>query len=143
MQITSLFPRARAGAVRDAEPGSAAEAIAAVRVLNQQYIAAARTNDAEWFGRQVADDAVIVLGDGRRLRKPDFLAGLNDEPKLYRSLGVRDVTLRSFGPIVQVDADAPWELADGTTGVSRYIDTWIWLEGRWQVISAQVTPLAE
>jgi hypothetical protein len=25
--------------------------------------------------------------------------------------------------------------------VSRYIDTWIWLEGRWQVISAQVTPL--
>jgi len=143
MQITSLFPRARTGAVRDAEPGSAAEAIAAVRVLNQQYIAAARTNDAEWFRRQVADDAVILLGDGRRLRKPDFLALLSDEPKLYRSLAVRDVTLRSFGPIVQVDADAPWELADGTTGVSRYIDTWIWLEGRWQVISAQVTPLAE
>jgi hypothetical protein len=28
-------------------------------------------------------------------------------------------------------------------GVSRYIDTWIWLEGRRQVISAQVTPLPE
>jgi hypothetical protein len=70
------------------------EAIAAVRVLNQGYIAAARTNDAEWFGRQVADDAVIVLGDGRRLRKPDFLARLSDEPNLYRSLAVRDVTLR-------------------------------------------------
>jgi hypothetical protein len=142
MQITSLFPRARAGAGRDAESATA-EAIAAVRVLNQQYIAAARTNDAEWFSRQVADDAVIVLGGGRRLRKPDFLALLHDEPKLYRSLAVRDVTLRAFGTTVQVDADAPWELADGTTGVSRYIDTWIWLEGRWQVISAQVTPLPE
>ena len=141
MKITSLFPRARAVAVRDAESASAAEAVAAVRVLNQQYIAAARTNDAEWFRRQVADDAVIVLGGGRRLRKPDFLALLSDEPKLYRSLAVRDVTLRVFGTVVQVDADAPWELADGTTGVSRYIDTWIWLEGRWQVISAQVTPL--
>jgi hypothetical protein len=43
----------------------------------------------------------------------------------------------------KVDAEAPWELADGTTGVSRYIDTWTWLEGRWQVISAQVTPLHE
>jgi hypothetical protein len=143
MQITSLFPRARAGAVRDAESASAsaAEAIAAVRILNQQYIAAARTNDAEWFRRQVADDAVIVLGGGQRLRKPDFLALLTDAPKLYRSLAVRDVTMRAFGPIVQVDADAPWELADGSAGVSRYIDTWMWLEGRWQVISAQVTPL--
>jgi hypothetical protein len=37
----------------------------------------------------------------------------------------------------------PGKLADGTTGVSRYIDTWTWLEGRWQVISAQVTPLHE
>jgi hypothetical protein len=141
MQITSPFPRARAGAVRDTEP-AAAEAIAAVGALNQQYIAAAHTNDAEWFRRQVADDAVILLGDGRRLRKPDFLALLSDEPKLYRSLAVPDVTLRAFGPIVQVDADAPWELADGTTGVSRYMDTWIRLEGRWQVISAQVTPLS-
>jgi hypothetical protein len=121
----------------------AAEAIAAVRGLNQQYIAAARINDAEWFRRQVADDAVIVLGGGRRLRKPDFLGLLHDEPKLYRSLDVRDVTLRAFGPIVQVDADAPWELADGATGVSRYIDTWIRLEDRWQVISAQVTPVLE
>ncbi|MGH2395239.1 MAG: nuclear transport factor 2 family protein, partial [Candidatus Limnocylindria bacterium] len=143
MQITRLFPRARAAVPRDAESATAAEAIAAVRVLNQQYIAAARTNDAEWFRRQVADDAVIVLGDGRRLRKPDFLALLNEEPKLYLSLAVRDVTLRAFGNVVQVDADAPWELADGTTGVSRYIDTWVRLEGRWQVVSAQVTPLAE
>ena len=141
MQITSLFPRARAATPRDAESAAAAEAIAAVGVLNQQHIAAARTNDAEWFRRQVADDAVIVLGDGRRLRKPDFLELLNDEPKLYRSLAVRDVTLRAFGNVVQVDADAPWELADGTTGVSRYMDTWIRLEGRWQVVSAQVTPL--
>ena len=107
--ITSLFPRARAGAVREAVQASPPEAIAAVRALNQQYVAA-RTNYAERFRRRVADDAVIVLGDGRRLRKPDFLALLNDEPKLYRSLAVRDVTLRAF-------------------------------EGRWQVVSAQVTPL--
>lgn len=59
----------------------------------------------------------------------------------YCSLAVRDVTLRAFGSLVQVDADAPWELADGTTGVSRYIGTWVLLERRWQVVSAQVTPL--
>jgi hypothetical protein len=143
MQITSLFPRGRAAAVHEGESAAEMQAMATVRVLNQQYIAAARTNDAEWFGRHIAEDAVIVLGEGRRLRKPEFLALLEDEPKPYRSLAVHDVTLRAFGNMVQVDADAPWELADGTTGVSRYIDTWVRLEGRWQVVSAQVTPLTQ
>ena len=142
MQITSLFPRGPALGRRDGDAADM-QAMATVRVLNQQYIAAARTNDAEWLGRNVADDAVIVLGGGQRLRKPEFLALLRDEPKLYRSLAVQDVTLRAFGNLVQVDADAPWELADGTTGVSRYIDTWVRLQGRWQVVSAQVTPLVE
>ncbi len=143
MQITSLFPRGRAAGPRDGESAADTQALATVRVLNQQYIAAARTNDADWFGRNVADDAVIVLGGGRRLRKTEFLALLRDEPKLYRSLAVEEVTLRAFGNVVQVDADASWELADGTMGVSRYMDTWVRLEGRWQVVSAQVTPLVE
>jgi hypothetical protein len=42
---------------------------------------------------------------------------------------------------VQVDADAPWELEDGHRGVSRYIDTYVWLDGRWQVVSAQISLL--
>ena len=35
----------------------------------------------------------------------------------------------------------PGERTDGRTGVSRYIDTWAWLDCRWQVISAQITSL--
>ncbi|MFL5519003.1 MAG: nuclear transport factor 2 family protein, partial [Gemmatimonadales bacterium] len=114
-------------------------ATVAVRILNQQYITAAETNDATWFSRHLADEVVIVLADGRRMGKADFVALLRQEPKSYRSLTVRDVTLRVFGPTVQVDADAPWELTDGRTGVSRYIDTWAWRDWRWQVISAQIT----
>jgi hypothetical protein len=141
MEITSLFPRGPAPGRRDADPDT--QAIAAVRVLNQQYIAATRTNDADWFSRNLADDAVIVLDGGRRFRKPEFLALLQNDPRLYRSLTVQDVTLRAFGNMVQVDANAPWELPDGTSGVSRYIDTWVRLESRWHVVSVQVTPLVE
>jgi ketosteroid isomerase-like protein len=141
MEITSLFPRGPAPGRRDADPDT--QAIAAVRVLNQQYIAATRTNDADWFSRNLADDAVIVLDGGRRFRKPEFLALLQNAPRLYRSLTVQDVTLRAFGNMVQVDANAPWELPDGTSGVSRYIDTWVRLENRWHVVSVQVTPLVE
>jgi Domain of unknown function (DUF4440) len=140
MRIPSLFPKTRAAA-GDAQSPEGEESIAAVRLLNQQYLSAVRSNDASWFGHYLAENAVVVLGDGRRLRKLDFLAMLHDAPRRFRSLGARDVTLRAFGPIVQVDADASWELEDGSTGVSRYIDTWAWLDGRWQVISAQITLL--
>jgi len=94
-------------------PPGPADATAAVRVLNQEYIDAARTNGAAWFRQHMAEDVVVVLSSGRRLRKPEFLAMLRDEPKGYRSLTVHDVTLRVFGPTVQVDADAPWELRTG------------------------------
>ncbi len=122
---------------------SAAAATAAVRVLNQQYIDAARDGDAAWFDRHLADDVVVVLGGGARILKPEFLSRVRARPTSYRSMTVRDVTVRAFGTTVQVDADAPWERLDGTRGVSRYIDTWAWLDCRWQVISAQITLLPQ
>jgi hypothetical protein len=109
--------------------------------LNEQYIEAARTGDARWFSEQMAEDVVVILGSGRRLGKRDFLAMMEEAPRAFRSLTLRDVTVRVYGPIVQVDADAPWELDDGARGVSRYIDTWAWIDGRWRVISAQITLL--
>lgn len=117
-----------------------AVAAAAVRLLNKEYIDAARTGDAAWFERHMADDVVVILGSGRRLDKAAFLA-LFDEPSTFESLTVENVTVRVFGPAVQVDADAPWTRAGGQHGVSRYIDTYAWIDGRWQVVSAQITLL--
>jgi len=128
-------------ALRECDPPDTAQAISAVRALNQAYIDAARGNDVTWFRRHLAEDVVVVLGSGRRIRKPDFLTLMVEEPKSFESLTVRDVTLRAFATTVQVDADAPWKLSDGSTGVSRYIDTYAWLDCRWQVISAQITLL--
>jgi ketosteroid isomerase-like protein len=125
------------------DPPTAADAIAQVRALNQQYIDAARAGDATLFARHMAGDVVVILGGGTRLRKPEFLAAVGGDTRAFTSLTVRDVTVRVFGGTVQVDADAPWERADGRRGVSRYIDTWAWLGCRWQVISAQITLLPE
>jgi hypothetical protein len=143
MEITSLFPRGPGPGRRPVESGADGQAVATVRVLNQQSIAALRTNDAEWFAGNLADDGVIVLGEGRRLRKPEFLSMLRNEPKLYRVLAAQEVTLRAYGNTVQVDADAPCELADGTSSMSHYLATWVHLGGRWQMVSAQVTPLVD
>lgn len=127
----------------DRDPPPASRAVNEIRALNEAYIAAARRADAEWFETHMAEEAVVILGDGRRLRKPDFLAAVGSGTRNFRSLTVRDATVRPFGATVQVDADAPWELTDGRTGVSRYIDTYAWLDGRWQVVSAQITTLPD
>jgi hypothetical protein len=143
MRINSLFPRARPVESRARVQPLPGEIPSELRSLNQEYIDAARTNDTSWFQEYLADDAVIVLGNGRRYRKPQFLALLNDEPIRFSSLVARDVTVRVFGGTVQVDGDAIWELTDGYQGISRYIDTYIWRDGRWQVISAQITLLPQ
>jgi uncharacterized protein DUF4440 len=139
--FTTLFPGMQGRTPQERSPLAPPEAAAAVRALNQEYIIALRTNDTGWFRQHLAEEVVVIQGDGRRMGKAEFLTSLKDAPQPFRSLIVRHVSVRTFGPAVQVDADAPWELADGLTGVSRYIDTYAWLDGRWQVISAQITPL--
>ncbi|HEX6065700.1 MAG TPA: DUF4440 domain-containing protein [Longimicrobiales bacterium] len=121
------------------DPPAGRSAEAEVHALNQQYIDAARAHDAAWFREHVSDRAIIVLGNGQRLTKEAFLQRIVAEPTNYRSLAVENVTVRAFGATVQVDADAPWEHGDGRAGVSRYIDTYAWIDCRWQVISAQIT----
>jgi hypothetical protein len=129
------------GAAQSCDPPTATEAIARVDALNQQYIEAARTGDAAWFDAHMASDVLVILGSGRRQNKTEFLQRLRAAPRGYRSLTVRDATVRAFGTVAQVDADAPWTLTDGATGVSRYIDTYAWIDCRWRVISAQITLL--
>jgi hypothetical protein len=134
-----LAPGADMSAAGRCEPPAAPAAEAAVHALNQQYIDAARTHDVSWFDEHMTDGAIIVLGSGVRLTKRAFLQAMLDAPTDYHSLGVENVTVRAFGGTVQVDADAPWQLGDGRSGVSRYIDTYAWLDCRWKVVSAQIT----
>jgi hypothetical protein len=118
-----------------------AEAAAQVRVLNQQYIEAARANNPAWFRRHMAEDVVVTLTSGRQVGKPEFLMLLRQEPKSYRSLTVGNVTVRPAGQMVEVEAEAAWELSDGSKGVVRYLDTYTWLDCRWQVHSAKIASL--
>jgi hypothetical protein len=133
-----LLAGARAEAQSCATPATGV-AIAAMRALNREYIDAARTGDASWFERHMADDLLVISGNGTRFRKPDFVAMVRNTPASFTSLVARDVNVRVFGATAQVDADAPWERTDGSKGTSRYIDTYAWIGCRWQVISAQIT----
>jgi ketosteroid isomerase-like protein len=127
--------------VCDVPPPVVAEA--EITALNQAYIDAARDNDVAWFNQHMASDVIIINGSGQRLEKSQFIANLSTGTRRLRALTVRDVTVRVFGTTAQVDADAPYELEDGHRGISRYIDTWAWIDCRWQVVSAQINSLPD
>jgi hypothetical protein len=134
-----LLPLAAQETPQSCPPPPASEARAQVEALNERYIEAVRTSNAAWFDAHMSREVLVVLGSGRRIDKAEFLRVMRQEPSGYRSLTFRDATVRVFGATAQVDADAPWTRADGTSGVSRYIDTYAWITCRWQVISAQIT----
>jgi len=134
----SLFSAARNSSVRKMVP-SQSESAAMIRALNDEYIDAARADDVSWFRDHMADECIVIQGTGRRLTKAEFVTRLVDAPTAYTWLTSHDVIVRVFGAVAQVDAHATWELANGSAGISRYIDTYLWVEGRWRVISAQVT----
>jgi len=122
-------------------PPTPGEARATVERLNRDYLRAAGSHDWGWYRDHLSDSVVVVLGSGRRVGKSGFLKLVRDNSSVPTTYGLRNVTLRAFGLVVQADADAPWERSDGTRGVSRYIDTYAWIDCRWQVISAQITLL--
>ena len=108
--LLALSAIAPLGAQQQCPTPSTDAAIATVRELNQRYIDAARDHNVKWFDAHLSSQFIVILGSGRRLTKPEFLKMLSEERADYKSLTVRNVTLRRFGATVQVDAEAPWEM---------------------------------
>jgi ketosteroid isomerase-like protein len=127
--------------VQKSSPPSPERARIDIGRLNEDYIAAVRRCDPSWFQEHMSEEVVVIQGNGRRVTKIEFVRTMKEQPRRFRALRLRNVTVRAFGTVAQVDADAPWQLETGEEGISRYIDTYAWLDGRWQVISAQVTSL--
>ncbi len=133
----------RPAASQQCDPPDAGAGTAQVRILNQEYIAATRANDPAWFLRHLSEDVIVTLSSGRQIRKPEFLAILRQEPKSYRSLTLRDVVVRAVGGMIEAEGEAAWELSDGSKGALRYVNTYTWLDCRWQVSSAQIAALPQ
>jgi hypothetical protein len=64
-------------------PASAADDRATVAALDTQYQAAVKRNDAETMGKILADDFVLVLGNGKTYTREDLLQSARDREIVY------------------------------------------------------------
>ena len=106
--------------------------------LNTGYVNAFLNADAAWYDAHLTDDFICVRADGSVLDKPAFLAGTTPSAAAeeYR---LADVAVRIHGQAAYVTALGSWRRKDGTTGQTRYIDSYVKTDDGWRVVSAQLT----
>ena len=121
-------------------PARAAEAgdEAALRRLNRDYLGAFLACDVARFRDLLADDFYGVLADGRVIDKAEFLRQAARPPGL-RDFRLRDVGVRLYGDAALVNDLAAYRRPDGSTAQTRYVDVYARRQGRWQVVSVQIT----
>lgn len=106
--------------------------------LNQEYIRASLDSDVEWFRAHLADEFVCIESDGSVHGKDGFLrmVAAGSDLSGYR---LDSVSVRFHGEVALVQASGSWTTKTGIAGVSRYIDVYVYTDGAWKVVSAQVT----
>ena len=122
---------------------SVSDPIEEVRRLERAWLDAYEKRDAEAMKRIVADDFVIVHGDGRTETKSDVLAMLaraNAAGMPNAKFTTDGVQARAFGDTVILTGRVTMEMQrpDGTTSKreSSYTDAYARVGGRWQVVSS-------
>lgn len=133
-----LFRRHKEGPVmpdtREADPA----AVKTLTRLNQEYIDAFMKAGVSWYRDNLADDFVCIESDGSVLGREEFLRNAARGPDVA-TYTLKDVRIRLYGSVALVHATGLFARRDGTTGTSRYTDVYALTDGRWRVISAQIT----
>jgi ketosteroid isomerase-like protein len=116
------------------------DVVAALHGLNADYLRAVVEADTDWFAEYLSDDFVCTLTDGRRIDKAEFLRRTTDGPAVT-NLTYDEIDVRPFGHVALVHG-VTHSIRDGSPVSLRYTDVWRLLDGRWQAIAAQLTPIA-
>src|SRR5262249_58158181 len=118
-----------------AKPGTDLDALSA---LNDGFIRAVASSDADWFERHLSSDFINSNADGTLSQRAAFIFNVA-RPSSVPDLSVSDVRIRLFGSTAIVHGRTRYTRADGTPGAGRYTDVWARVEGRWLGAAAAVT----
>ena len=120
-----------------------------VRRLERQWLDAYEQNDAEAMERIVADDFIITFPNGAMQDKPQLMAMVKtprrpSQPTM--KFHTEDVRSRAYGETVILIGKVITEYERGGKKVreqSRYTDTYVRRNGRWQVVASHLSNVQE
>jgi ketosteroid isomerase-like protein len=116
---------------------------AAVAALDTQYQAAVKANDAATMDRILADDFVLVLGNGTTANKADLLREARERSRTYEHQEDTEQTVRVWGDTAVVTAKL-WLKGAGKDGTPFdytlwFSDTYVRTPQGWRYVFGQAS----
>jgi len=108
--------------------------------LNRGYVDAFLHSDSAWYNAHLAPGFICITTRGAIISRADFVKG-SAAPMPYQTFTLDSVSIRVLGDVALASAITPWELPNGTKGVTRYVDTWVRRNGVWKTQQAQLTSI--
>jgi hypothetical protein len=128
------------------EPVMFTEIEAIIQDLEQQLRTATLQNDIDLHKRLLSDTWLNTNANGTVTTKPQLLALLEKQPFAFLSIDDEDVLIRPYNAVAIVTGRSTRRRAGPDnrviSQVVRFTRVYAYLEDRWQVVSAQSTPIA-
>ncbi len=116
------------------------------RVEEQWHSALAR-RDAALLDKVLADEFIVVAGNGKSQNKSQTIESLKADTAVYEYFTPYDFDVRQYGDTVVVigRSKAKGHYPSGKQFMSEYrwTDVFVKRDGRWQCVAAQVTSVPE
>ncbi len=142
-RLSRLAPWLLASLAPLASHASDSDDIAAVAALDTQYQAAVKANDAATMARILADDFILVTGDGAVATKADLLKEAEDRIRTYVHQEDTEQTVRVWGDTAVITAKL-WlqgTRKDGTPFdyTLWFSDTYVRMPSGWRYVFGQAS----
>jgi hypothetical protein len=121
-----------------AAAGTADPDAAQVAKLNENYFRSWVEYDMDWYRRNLAEDFVLIAGDGKLYDKQAFVSFPRNEN--IGTAHIEDVKVRVYASstaVVTANTVVDWK--DGRRTATRYTDVYAKVNGQWKAVSAQLT----
>jgi uncharacterized protein (TIGR02246 family) len=108
--------------------------------MGQNYGQMIKNQDAAAIERLLADEFLYTNERGKVVNKAEDLASYKERPVKFETFEIADQKVRVIGNNAAVEtgtvrykgADRDGKLFEGS---ERYTTTWVWRDGRWQIVS--------
>ncbi len=118
-----------------------------LRAINAQFIDNFVTNDVAAHDALLHPSFLYVRSDGARVDRATYLEGwaTGFDPDVIVYWDVRDELITVVGNVALVRSTNKETVRQGgeeVTSMSTYTDTYVFEDGRWLCVQAQITPVA-
>ena len=108
-----------------------------IRESEKQWAEAVASGDSTVIQRILADDFIGVDTKGNQYNKQHEVHSTQDAPKYFKSNHLNDVKIRFYGNAAVAQGSESWVKRSGDSGQFIWTDTWIYREGKWQIVAAE------